>query len=119
MSVSYVDVGNYALNRLGISDTIQDLSEETTRARVINRWIYQCRDEVLRDFQWGFASRPQALAVVANQEYPGWRYVYQYPDNALKVWGIGDAYGLRGWFTNPYSYRSDEYYPAQLARPQW
>lgn len=92
---SKADIGNLALGRLKISKTIADLDEQSTAARVINQFYDQCRQEVLRAFPWGCASRPVQLAQVSGQTYPGWVYVYQYPDDCLMVRCVADEGGMR------------------------
>lgn len=88
-------IANLALGRLGVGQAIASLSEQSTPARLCNRFFDQCRKEVLRAFPWGFALRAQALAVVSGQTFPGWTYVYQYPQNCVMVRAIGDSAGLR------------------------
>ncbi len=93
---SPIDVANYALDTIGISESISDFSDRTTTARVCSRWFDQCREEVLRDFPWPFAKRVMPLAVVADQTAPGWTFVYQYPTDAVRIIAVGEEYGLGG-----------------------
>lgn len=90
-----VDVANMALSRIGIGDTIESLSDNTHRARKCNQWFEQCRNEVLRDFPWGFANKASQLALVSGQTYPGWTYVYQYPQECASVRSVADESGMR------------------------
>lgn len=92
---SSTDIGNLALGRLGIGQAIASLSEQSNPARLCNRFYNQCRQEVLRAFPWGFALRYEALAEVSGQTFPGWSYVYQYPDDCLMVRAVGDSAGIR------------------------
>jgi len=41
------------------------------------------RQAVLRDHQWGFATRSVTLAAVTATDYVGWDYAYTYPIDAL------------------------------------
>mgnify|MGYP001611609345 CR=1 FL=1 len=93
--MSDTDIANLALGRLGVGQAIASLSETSTPARLCNRFYVQCRQEVLRAHPWGFASRSVSIAQVAGQTFPGWTYVYQYPNNGLMVWAVADVAGIR------------------------
>jgi len=86
---------NTTLGRLGIGKTIQSLSENSVEAKTLNRVYVQVRQEVLRAFPWGFALWAEALAEVADQTFPGWTYVYQYPNGCLNMRAVGDESGMR------------------------
>lgn len=93
--MSEADIANLALGRLGIGQAITSLAERSTPAITCNRFYVQCRREVLRAFPWSFASSAVALAQEADQTYPGWQYVYGYPDNTMRVWAVTDSAGIR------------------------
>lgn len=93
--MSSTDIANLSLGRLGIGQAIASLSEQSNPARICARFYERCRKEVLRAFPWGFALRAEALALVAGQTFPGWTYVYQYPDDCLRVHAVADSSGLR------------------------
>ena len=86
---------NTALARLGVGQVIAAPTENSVPAKTCNRFYEQCRQEVLRAFPWGFALRAEALAEVADQTFPGWAYVYQYPNGCLYMRAVGDEDGLR------------------------
>lgn len=92
---SKADIGNLTLGRLRIGQSITTLDDETPTARVLNRFYDQSRQEVLRAFPWGCALRAEALALVAGQTFPGWTYVYQYPQKCLMVRCVADESGMR------------------------
>lgn len=92
---SQVDVANLALGRLRVSKFINDLADQTTAAGICNRFMDQCRQEVLRAFPWNFATKAIQLAEVADQTFPGWAYVYAYPDDALMIRAVADEGGIR------------------------
>lgn len=86
---------NLALGRVGVGQAIAALTENSVPAKTCNRFFEYCRQEVLRAHPWGFALRAEPLALVADQTFPGWGYVYQYPSNCLMVRAVGDESGLR------------------------
>jgi hypothetical protein len=90
-----VDVANFALGRLGIGQSIESLSEQTKLARECKRWFNLCRDMVLRDFPWSFANRAEALALVSGETYPGYEYLYAYPQDCLALRNVADENGMR------------------------
>lgn len=92
---SEADIGNLALGRLRIGQSITTLDDESPTARILNRFYDQCRQEVLRAFPWGCALRAEALAQISGQTFPGWSYVYQYPANCLMVRCVADEGGMR------------------------
>jgi len=93
--VDSVGVANLTLGRLGVGKAIASLTENTVEAKTCNRFFAQCRQEVLRAHPWGFALQAEALALVAGQTFPGWRYIYQAPDSCLCVRAVADEAGLR------------------------
>lgn len=94
MALAPVDIYNLALSNLGISQVIADPNERTKYAIVCNRWYETCRDIVLADHPWRFATKAVSLAVV-DETFPGWDYVYAYPDDCLAMRTITDDAGGR------------------------
>lgn len=113
---SSTDIANLALGRLGIGQAIASLSEQSNPARICARFYNQCRQEVLRAFPWGFALRAEALALVSGQTFPGWTYVYQYPDDCLRVHAVADSSGLR-YARSSLFCRDQESWPPVMRHP--
>lgn len=86
---------NTTLGRLGVGQVIAAPTENSVPAKTCNRFYEQCRQEVLRAYPWGFATRAEPLALVSGQTFPGWAYVYQYPNGCLNMRAVGDEDGLR------------------------
>lgn len=96
---SVIQICNWALDRIGASDNITSLDEESAAAEKCNLWYEHCRDATLRDFPWNFSRRSQALAEVSGDAPPGWAYQYRYPAECLTARQVTDAYGARRrWF---------------------
>lgn len=89
------DIANLALGRLGVGIAISSLAEQSAPARLCARFYHQCRKEVLRAHPWGFSMASDSLAELDDQTFPGWMYVYQYPQSCLMVRYVGDESGLR------------------------
>jgi hypothetical protein len=89
MATSSSDIATLALGHLGIAVGVADIDTERSKEALACRRFYdQCRQEVLRAFDWPFAARMAALALV--EEYDGatlraseWLHSYRYPTGAL------------------------------------
>ena len=95
MSLDVVGVCNLALSRAGHVETITSLDESSTAAEKCSLVYEHVRDNLLRDFVWGFAKRNVALALVSGGEFVGWDYVYRYPSDCLSARQVCDAAGCR------------------------
>lgn len=79
-----VSVCNMALSRVGIGHKIVALDDATAQASVCNDWYTIARDRVLAAFQWPFAQKRAALALVEEFEDDDdpdleWAFSYRYP----------------------------------------
>lgn len=88
-------VANLTLGRLGVGKAIASLTENTVEAKACSRFYTLCRQDVLRAFPWNFALKAEAMAVFSGQTFPGWGYVYQYPNGCLTLRSVGDEGGIR------------------------
>jgi hypothetical protein len=93
--VDQTGIYNAALGRVGSSETIAAPTDRTVAAQTCNKFYDACRQEVLRAFPWPFATRSVALARIAEATFPGWGYVYQVPNDCLRVLVVTDEGGLR------------------------
>lgn len=74
------DISNMALAHLKIAKRIGNLRSESSNEAIACRTFYDtARDEVLRDFDWPFATKIAPLALVTAQPTPEWGYAYRYP----------------------------------------
>jgi hypothetical protein len=93
---SELDICNMALSHLGVSVEIQDLAAERSKeAQACRRFYEPTRDEVLRDFDWSFARRREALAKVADDPDTYWSFSYRRPANALAIRSLPNDAGIR------------------------
>jgi len=99
---------NTTLGRLGINKVVASPIENSVEAKTCNRFYEQCRQEVLRAYPWGFATKAEALAVVSGETFPGWGYVYQYPSGCLNMRCVGDESGMRR--LRSYAFTRDPFY---------
>lgn len=91
---SIVQVCNLALGRIGISEFIEDIEDRTTRAIACKQYLDGCRQSVLSDFPWNFATKAVQLAAV-DVDVPGWSAAYRYPSDCLSLRSITTAAGDR------------------------
>lgn len=79
---SVVQICNIALTRIGQSQLIDSLSEQSLAAQLCTLHYEACRDELLRDFPWPFATKRVTLADIGSPP-DGWSYRYRYPQDCL------------------------------------
>lgn len=98
---SPADLANVALTRMGYKLRVGSLYDGSLAAKKILDVYAQTRDAMLRSFDWGFAERNVALALLkqapaggyvlpgswnpATNPPPPWLFEYAYPGDALKV----------------------------------
>lgn len=84
MATSTVDIVNKALNHLAVSP-IASLTEDSEPAERASAIYESVRDEVLRGWAWGFATKITTLAEISDETVPGYEYLYLYPSNCLRI----------------------------------
>lgn len=86
MTTSIAAICNMALGHLGVSDQISDLETETSKEALACRLFYEaCRDEVLRDFAWPFATIIEDLQLVEEDPNDEWAFSYRYPAGCAQL----------------------------------
>lgn len=78
-----VAICNRALMRVGESDVIDALDDETENARLCNAIYALCRDEVLAEADWPFARRRAVLTELEDIEHQAWTYAYALPADLI------------------------------------
>ena len=81
---SETEICNLALSHIG-NLTINTFSDPSQEARKCKIYYPLARDYVLHDHDWGFAERRESLALMANFDFPGYDYAYQYPADCIKA----------------------------------
>lgn len=95
---SPVDIANMGLYRAGSSIRVTSLNEATEKTEAVRQAAFfwpLVRDEVLESAPWGCARKCVALALDTTTTYPGYAYVYQYPEDCLHAVAVCDSGGLR------------------------
>jgi len=82
MATSETEICNMALAQLGVSITINSLTERSKEAKACNQFYATARDKVLRDFPWPFARRIVDLALVSST-LDEWSFAYRYPADCV------------------------------------
>ncbi|MBP2638216.1 MAG: hypothetical protein H6Q72_4123 [Firmicutes bacterium] len=84
------DICNMALTFIGSTRPISSFADQSTEATICGRFYDIARKSLLNETDWNFAKQSYtALTVVtdeANQEY---QYVYEYPDDAIRILSVG------------------------------
>lgn len=81
---STTEIANMALSHLGIGKEISNLDDEKSQeARACRRFFNSVRDVVLRDFDWAFASKIVALALIEEDPNSEWAYSYRLPSDCI------------------------------------
>lgn len=81
---SVVQICNMALTRIGQSQLIASLEEQSLAAELCTLHYAEARDNVLRDFDWPFAEARVFLSDIGSPPV-NWAYRYRYPTDCLKA----------------------------------
>ena len=85
MSVSTVQIANFALSKIGDESTIESLTEESAQAKQCNLWYAFARRKTLAAFSWSFARKRATLALHNDDPPTEWAYRYRYPDDCVSA----------------------------------
>lgn len=81
---SSTDLCNMALRHVAVSQELQDVTADKTKAAQACRRFYdQVIGEVLRAFPWPFATTTVDLSQVATQPTSEWLFSYRYPADCV------------------------------------
>lgn len=85
MTTSIVQICNIALSRIGESTRINSLGEAGTPSEQCDLFFELCRDQVLSDFPWSFATAFATLAELSVNPDPEFERCYTLPTDCLTV----------------------------------
>lgn len=80
---SKVQICNKGLIHIGNSNTLASLTEASEEARLCNQVYDENREELLRQWPWGFATKEVSLALTGTDAATNWTYEYQYPNDCF------------------------------------
>jgi hypothetical protein len=81
---SDTEICNLALTHIGVGAEIANLATDKGQEAQACRRVYDtCLKKALRDFEWPFASKVLALALVTADPTSEWSFSYQYPTDCL------------------------------------
>ena len=83
-----LQIANMALRHIGMKK-LNDLNGVDPSTRAINEFFDICRDDVLGEFEWPFASVQFELDESAEDALLGYAFMYDYPtQNVATVWTV-------------------------------
>lgn len=85
MAASVVDICNLALAHVGNSKAISNIDAQDVISKVCRRIYDQVRPEVLCAYDWGFARKQVALALLREDPSVEYGFAYAEPGGCLKI----------------------------------
>lgn len=111
MAQSDAEICNTALQRVGVTMTIDTLGQRVKEAMVCNQIYSLTRDRVLSAIAWPFCRKYQVLNLDSQAAPAKWGYRYIYPNDCLAVRAIFPDFGAG---SDPYVVRNT---PRQFVIP--
>lgn len=90
--MDYVDIANLALSKLGNYTRISSLNDTTRPAIIMNANYEFCRDFVLEEYPWPFATKKDALAPSITEPTWGGGNYFPLPADCISVLGCDNIY---------------------------
>lgn len=87
---SKVEIWNLALGHIGSENAVENETERSPQADQCRLYYERCRNQVIRAYDWPFASTIKALSLSGTAPI-GWLYSYAYPDDCLNAREIARA----------------------------
>lgn len=83
---SKTEIFNMALSHLAVGKEVSNLeTEQSEEARVGRRFYDTALRATLSDFNWPFATRIVALALIEEEPNSEWAFSYRYPSDCLNI----------------------------------
>lgn len=84
MHYTKTKIFNMTLKNLSVSVGIQNTNQTDKNTVVLNEFYESAKDQVLKDYDWDFASTYRELALTGNiPKNPKFLYEYDYPNDCL------------------------------------
>ena len=84
MNYTKAKLFNIALKNLRVSVNIQNANQTDKNTNVLNEFYESAKEQVLKDFDWNFASAYRELSLTGNiPPNPKFLYEYDYPNDCL------------------------------------
>lgn len=91
--INTTDICNMALGYLG-ANPVLEINDETPEGTLCEQHFDQCRDAVLEEISWTFATRRFILGAPLREKPAfGYAYAFQLPDDILRVVSVGSDHG--------------------------
>lgn len=111
-----VEICNDALANIR-AQSINSLTETSREAQLCKLKYPLIRDRVLREINWGFATKYIALTLLQNVTPARWLYAYDYPNDALKIQNVMVEQALKNNSYSALKYR--ESYEPDYVEPDY
>lgn len=85
MADTVTDICNQALANIGVSETIENITDDNPEAEACNLHYDSVLDKALAKFDWAFARRLFTLVTAAGTPPEPWTYQYDWPGVATMV----------------------------------
>ncbi|MCD7878514.1 MAG: hypothetical protein LUG16_01115 [Candidatus Gastranaerophilales bacterium] len=86
MNYTKAKIYNMALKNLRVSVSIQNTNQTDKNTLVLNEFYDSAREQVLKDFDWNFASSYRELSLTGDiPQNPKYLYEYDYPNDCVFV----------------------------------
>lgn len=82
------DICNIALRRIGVRPVNNVESDPDNAAVEMKAQWANAVLNVLREAEWNFAKKIQPLALLADEQILGWRFLYRYPADCAMFWKV-------------------------------
>lgn len=104
MPSTRVQIASFALTRIGVNQALASLDEfsadgkpPSAEAQVCSLWLDTCIERTLEAYDWPFARRIKALALVDENPSDEWDFSYKYPSDCIAARRVlpdgGSRYG--------------------------
>ena len=84
MNYTKAKIFNIVLKNLRVSTGIQNVNQGDKNSVVLNEFYDSAKEQVLKDFDWNFASAYRELTLTGNiPQNPKFLYEYDYPNDCV------------------------------------